>query len=194
MVLKEIVGRRYDPSSHIITFTSRTLPTAQANDNRVFQQLDAVLFESRTIAKKMNEDNFYAQEPTTKAGAINAQHDRLFTPPPALRSTLARAYQYRRNFRFMNHASRLRADGKIDAYSRALKTLSTLSSNPIPSPKKAPKVPADRAAKRFKPVSYVATFIPLNDISKLKFKGWIKYNPKDKKGKGKRKATKATTQ
>jgi hypothetical protein len=75
MVMREIVGSRYNPTTHQIAFVSRHLPTALANENRVFQQLDACLVEAREIAKKMNADGVFGPE-------NGARHNRLLTPKP----------------------------------------------------------------------------------------------------------------
>jgi len=56
IVLREMVGRRFNPATHRITFTSRSLPSAQANENRVFQQLDACLEEATRIAAQIDAE------------------------------------------------------------------------------------------------------------------------------------------
>lgn len=77
MVLREMVGSRFDHRTHHVSFVSKNLPSAAANENRVFQMLDACLLECRRIGKEMNEAGFYAKT----NGAV---HNRLLKPPPAL--------------------------------------------------------------------------------------------------------------
>jgi hypothetical protein len=75
MALRQIVGNRFDPRTHQVAFISKNLPTAQANENRVFQMLDAVLLEARRIGKEMNESGFVAKP-------NGARHNRLISPRP----------------------------------------------------------------------------------------------------------------
>jgi len=85
MALRAIVGNRFDPVSHRVSFVSKNLPTAQANENRVFQMLDAVLLEARRIGKEMNEAGFHAKP-------NGAKHNRLIAPrPPKLTKKHLRA-------------------------------------------------------------------------------------------------------
>lgn len=77
MVLREMVGSRFDHRTHHVSFVSKNLPSAAANENRVFQMLDACLLECRRIGKEMNEAGFYAKT----NGAV---HNRLLKPPPTL--------------------------------------------------------------------------------------------------------------
>lgn len=67
MALREIVGPRYNRRTHTVSFVSRTLATAQANENRVFQMLDLALIEARTLGKQMQEDGI----PASQSGAEN---------------------------------------------------------------------------------------------------------------------------
>lgn len=75
MAMREIVGSRYNTRTHQISFVSRHLPTAQSNENRVFQQLDACLVEARDLAKKMNADGVFGND-------NGARHNRLLTATP----------------------------------------------------------------------------------------------------------------
>ena len=75
MVLREIVGSRYNRRNHTISFVSRNLSTAQANENRVFQQLDACLLECRQIANELESQGL-------RGRSRGAAHDRLLKPVP----------------------------------------------------------------------------------------------------------------
>ncbi len=55
MILKEMVGPRYNPTTHQITFRSSRLHSSQANENRVFQELEQALKETVRLEKMFQE-------------------------------------------------------------------------------------------------------------------------------------------
>lgn len=77
MVLREMVQGRYDPRTHTVSFVAKNLPSAAANENRVFQMLDACLIECRRIGAEMNAEGFFAKN----NGAV---HNRMLKPTPTL--------------------------------------------------------------------------------------------------------------
>lgn len=77
MVLREMVSQRYDPRTHTLSFVAKNLPSAAANENRVFQMLDACLVECRRIGAEMNAEGFFAKN----NGAV---HNRMLKPTPTL--------------------------------------------------------------------------------------------------------------
>ena len=83
MVLREMVQGRYDPRAHTIAFVSKNLPTAAANENRVFQMLDACLLECRRIGAEMNAQGFHAKP-------NKAKQNRLLRPVPKLPDLIAK--------------------------------------------------------------------------------------------------------
>lgn len=58
MVLREMVGKRYNPVTYQIKFTSNNLGDQKSNENMVFQMLDECMKQCKIIAKQMESEGY----------------------------------------------------------------------------------------------------------------------------------------
>ena len=73
-------GRRWSPKGHpdpfAVRFVSRHLPSAEANENRVFQLLDECIRQSKVLAKAMEEDGEWVEMGEEEA-VMKAAYDHM---------------------------------------------------------------------------------------------------------------------
>eukprot|EP00808_Paulinella_micropora_P008270 g78910.t1 len=61
-IFKELCGPRYKPGAKSISFVSRTLPSMWGNENRCFQWMDALLWESKQLLDQFEKDGLESHD------------------------------------------------------------------------------------------------------------------------------------
>lgn len=149
MVLREMVQGRYDPRAHTIAFVSKNLPTAAANENRVFQMLDACLIECRRIGAEMNAAGYHAKP-------NKAVPNRLLRPVPTLPDLIAKEKKKAEKLKAKRAKSAAAAAAATATPAAATDAAAASSAAASPASSSTPATPAAAAAApaKKKSVSY----------------------------------------